>query len=319
MDGGDRERRRSRRGEARREARGGVRSVWPGMLGGRYRPLSDEDCATIHEIVVALLERTGFSDAPPAMVARAQAHGAALTEAGRLVLPWTVVEQAIGASPQAFSLFGRGEDGRRNLDLSDARVHTGSGGAAPMVVDLETGRHRTSNLKDLYDAARLVDALDNVHFFSRSLVARGYAGSAVVGSQHRLCVIGGDGEACLRERLRSCACRADRRDVLADRGWARGVLGAAVLVLEREPCRAADALCAGGDRRDGGRCRGWAAGPRQCLRTSRRVVPRHPDRVRGAMLGRSAGGRRLCADGLARGEGRMRPAADGGRSAHRCG
>lgn len=47
----------------------------------------------------------------------------------------------------------------------------GSGGAAPMVVDLASGRYRPSTLADLADAARLVDALDNVHFFSRSLVA----------------------------------------------------------------------------------------------------------------------------------------------------
>ena len=48
----------------------------------------------------------------------------------------------------------------------------GSGGAAPSMIDIETGRYRDSTLRDLYDAARLVDALDNVHFFSRSVVAR---------------------------------------------------------------------------------------------------------------------------------------------------
>jgi trimethylamine--corrinoid protein Co-methyltransferase len=41
-----------------------------------------------------------------------------------------------------------------------------------LIVDLETGAYRESTLRDLYDAARLVDALEHVHFFSRSLVAR---------------------------------------------------------------------------------------------------------------------------------------------------
>ena len=41
-----------------------------------------------------------------------------------------------------------------------------------MVVDLDTDTYRPATLADLYQAARLVDALENVHFFSRSVVAR---------------------------------------------------------------------------------------------------------------------------------------------------
>jgi trimethylamine--corrinoid protein Co-methyltransferase len=51
-------------------------------------------------------------------------------------------------------------------------VHVGSGGAAPMILDLDSGQYRESVLGDLYDAARLVDSLEHIHFFSRSLVAR---------------------------------------------------------------------------------------------------------------------------------------------------
>lgn len=40
-----------------------------------------------------------------------------------------------------------------------------------MVVDLETQVYRPAMLTDLYDAARLVDTLDNIQFFSRSMVA----------------------------------------------------------------------------------------------------------------------------------------------------
>ncbi|MGI9405275.1 MAG: trimethylamine methyltransferase family protein, partial [Hyphomicrobiaceae bacterium] len=57
------------------------------------------------------------------------------------------------------------------LDMSGARVHFGSGGASPNIVDLETGRYRNSTTKDLYDAARLVDTLEHIHVFSRSMVA----------------------------------------------------------------------------------------------------------------------------------------------------
>jgi trimethylamine--corrinoid protein Co-methyltransferase len=40
------------------------------------------------------------------------------------------------------------------------------------IVDVETRVYRESTLADLYDIARLVDALDNIHFFQRSIIAR---------------------------------------------------------------------------------------------------------------------------------------------------
>jgi len=41
-----------------------------------------------------------------------------------------------------------------------------------MIFDAALNRYRESNLADLYNAARLVDKLDHVHFFSRPVVAR---------------------------------------------------------------------------------------------------------------------------------------------------
>jgi len=40
------------------------------------------------------------------------------------------------------------------------------------VLDLESGRARESQLRDLYDIGRLVDRLDNIHFLLRPVVAR---------------------------------------------------------------------------------------------------------------------------------------------------
>jgi trimethylamine--corrinoid protein Co-methyltransferase len=65
-----------------------------------------------------------------------------------------------------------GQNPEYDMQLGDGRVYAGSGGAAPMILDLETNRYRESCLEDLYAAARLVDSLEHLHFFSRSLVAR---------------------------------------------------------------------------------------------------------------------------------------------------
>jgi trimethylamine--corrinoid protein Co-methyltransferase len=51
-------------------------------------------------------------------------------------------------------------------------VYFGTAGAAVFMVDAETGAYRESTLADLYDIARVVDALEHVHFFQRSIVAR---------------------------------------------------------------------------------------------------------------------------------------------------
>ena len=45
-------------------------------------------------------------------------------------------------------------------------MYCGTGGAALNILDLETGERRESRLKDIADIAKLVDALDNIHFSS---------------------------------------------------------------------------------------------------------------------------------------------------------
>ena len=42
------------------------------------------------------------------------------------------------------------------------------------------GAYRDSTLSDLYDAARIVDRMDNIHHFSRSVVAQDIDDSAVM-------------------------------------------------------------------------------------------------------------------------------------------
>ncbi|MDX1616171.1 MAG: trimethylamine methyltransferase family protein, partial [Candidatus Promineifilaceae bacterium] len=52
------------------------------------------------------------------------------------------------------------------------RVYMGTGGAAVKVLDLDSGRARESTLADVARIGRLVDALDNIHFYLRACVAR---------------------------------------------------------------------------------------------------------------------------------------------------
>jgi trimethylamine--corrinoid protein Co-methyltransferase len=68
------------------------------------------------------------------------------------------------------TLFGR--DPKHDMHLSGTNVHFGTAGAAVHIVDPFTLEHRESTAQDLYDAARLVDNLDNIHFYQRTMVCR---------------------------------------------------------------------------------------------------------------------------------------------------
>ncbi|MDX1576808.1 MAG: trimethylamine methyltransferase family protein, partial [Kiloniellales bacterium] len=148
----------------------GARPVWPGVEGGRYRPLTEREVTRIHETALDLLERIGLASAIPSMVERVVAAGGRLTETGRLLFPRALVEDTVAGARRSFVVHGQRPG--LEMELGGTRVHVGSGGASPSIVDLETGAYRDATLRDLYDAARLADRLDNIHFFHRSLVAR---------------------------------------------------------------------------------------------------------------------------------------------------
>ncbi len=64
-----------------------------------------------------------------------------------------------------------GQKPGHEMVLSGPRTGMRSGGASPGILDTETRQCRRSTLKDLHDAARLVDVLDNIHFFSGLMTA----------------------------------------------------------------------------------------------------------------------------------------------------
>ncbi|MGI9291765.1 MAG: trimethylamine methyltransferase family protein [Gammaproteobacteria bacterium] len=166
-----------KRGKGRRRRRGAgesqpksSQSSPRGLVGGRYQPLNPADLPKIDAAVRSILTDVGMTDAPDTVIEQVTSAGGRLDIDGRLHFSTELIENALQGLARDFTLCG--QDPTCDMQLGKARVFVGSGGAAPLVLDLETGRYRDSTLRDLYDAARLVDCLDNIHFFSRSLVAR---------------------------------------------------------------------------------------------------------------------------------------------------
>ncbi|MGR3491143.1 MAG: trimethylamine methyltransferase family protein, partial [Shimia sp.] len=89
---------------------------------------------------------------------------------GRLRYPRALVEDTLAKACKDITLHGR--DPQYDLCLNGDRVHFGTAGAAVHMVDPVARSYRDSTVRDLYDAARLVQHLDNIHFLQRPMVCR---------------------------------------------------------------------------------------------------------------------------------------------------
>ena len=150
-----------------------------GLSGGQYQPLSREQLQTIHEASLTILERTGFgyeSGLDDTLRMLQQAGVTLDREQSRLFFPSRLVLEKAAQAPERVILYSR--DGKNDMDLTEHRVHLGTGGAAIKILDLETGEARPSTLKDLFQLGRLVDQLDNIHFFLRPCIPTDIPGSA---------------------------------------------------------------------------------------------------------------------------------------------
>jgi trimethylamine--corrinoid protein Co-methyltransferase len=147
-----------------------IRPVRPGMVGGRYEPLTQSEVQRIHSAALDALEEIGLSQAPPSGIKAMTEAGALLGDDGRLRFPRSLVEDMLAKAARNITLHGR--DPKYDLHLTENRVHFGTAGAAVHVVDPITREYRESTTPDLYDAARLTQNLDNLHFFQRAMVCR---------------------------------------------------------------------------------------------------------------------------------------------------
>lgn len=147
-----------------------LRPVRGGMAGGQYKPLTDAGMAKIHESALQALEVIGLSQAPKSGVEVMTAAGAILGNDGRIRFPRALVEDMLAVAARDITLYAR--EPKHDLHLSGTNVYFGTAGAAVHIVDPVTLEYRDSTAQDLYDAARLVDNLDNIHFYQRTMVCR---------------------------------------------------------------------------------------------------------------------------------------------------
>ena len=141
-----------------------------GLLGGQYKPLTDDQVQQIYEAALVVLEETGIEVMPsPCREVWRKAGAKIDSERNRVFVPRALVAEALEMAANRVRLCGQSKE--YDMDLGGTRVYLGTGGAAVKVLDLD-GNIRESRLQDLFDIGRMVNALNNIHFYLRPVVAR---------------------------------------------------------------------------------------------------------------------------------------------------
>jgi len=120
--------------------------------------------------------------------------GVILGDDGRLRFPRSLVEDALAAANKNVILHGR--DHKHDLDLSGNRVHFGTAGAAVHIVDVLNNEYRDSKVQDLFDAACIVNELDNIHFLQRPMVCRDIVDNREMDYNTSLCMLCRNNKTC---------------------------------------------------------------------------------------------------------------------------
>lgn len=139
-------------------------SLKKGFEGGRYKPLSDEEIKTIHDTSMRVFSEIGIKVSNREALELFASAGAKVDPDNNLVkIETDLVMALIKKAPHTFTLHGRKPE--HSLDVGDRRVYAGTGGTALYVMEPGSNDRRRAKLSDLKNIARIVDAMENIHFF----------------------------------------------------------------------------------------------------------------------------------------------------------
>ncbi len=134
-----------------------------GRYVGRRRPLQILEAAEVERIHAAALDvlaETGAMFHSQRALDVLEAHGATVDRETTVArIPASAVDEALAALPRSFALGGREPD--FDLPIDGEHAYLCSDGCATMVREAD-GSVRPSRKRDVYEAARVVDGLDNL-------------------------------------------------------------------------------------------------------------------------------------------------------------
>jgi trimethylamine--corrinoid protein Co-methyltransferase len=134
----------------------------------RFRILSDDQIAELHQATLELMRRTGVQVEDPAPI-EVFARAGCWIDGRRVRFPSHLVDWAIGVAPSRVMLCDR--LGQPAVALQGERAYFGTGSDTPNIVDPYTGERRPVNKEDVAKTSRLVDVLPHLSFMMCSGIA----------------------------------------------------------------------------------------------------------------------------------------------------
>lgn len=137
-----------------------------GLAGGQYQPLTNKDIQKIHDTSLRVFTEVGIEINYPEALELFKQAGAQVDPTTRIVkIPENMVTELIEKAPDTINLCGRDPDGSLDCTIGGTDVYLGTGGTALKVQDPGSQSSRPSGLKDIEKMARMVEVLDNIHFY----------------------------------------------------------------------------------------------------------------------------------------------------------
>ncbi|MFO8057550.1 MAG: trimethylamine methyltransferase family protein [bacterium] len=118
----------------------------------------------IHDASLRVLEETGVKLQQEEALDLMLSAGARKDSEGRVLIPATMVGEALEKGRRRGGLKLYDQEGKRPIELRVGKTHYGPGGDALYNVDLETREKRRSVLSDVTNNVRIADALPNFDF-----------------------------------------------------------------------------------------------------------------------------------------------------------
>jgi len=170
----------NRRGTTDRKARARERlavskspAIRAGLEGGQYQPLSDSDIERVHQAALEVLATTGIGGPTEELLNLVLPKGAEVNKHGRLCFPKSLVEDVVAGAAREYTVYARGSRaGKDDMHCNGTRVYFSNSGSAVTTFDAESRSYRPSTVLDIYDFARLVDRLDNIHMSGDMVIGR---------------------------------------------------------------------------------------------------------------------------------------------------
>ena len=127
-----------------------------------FRVLSEDQIEEIYLATLEVLARTGTRVYEEEALALLREGGAVISDTNLVRIPSFMVRAALDATPERITLTGR--DGKKKVLLEKDHIYFGTGSDCPFVADPYTDERRRFTYQDVYNAAKITDALPNIDF-----------------------------------------------------------------------------------------------------------------------------------------------------------